>query len=234
MSRHIAMTAQKREKVGKGAARAVRRTGHVPAVIYGDKKPPVSISLDERAIMKELNQGSLFTHLCDINVDGEKFLVLARDVQLDPLKGRPIHADFLRVTENTRIYVMVPVEITGEEESPGIDRGGILSVIRHEIEVLCRATDIPEHITVDVSQLDIGDSAHISQVKLPGGVTPAITDRDFTIATVLAPTLAVEEETETPETVLIGEEGEEGAEGGEGAEGEAKEAREDKKASDKD
>lgn len=192
MANVITMSARARDRVGKGAARAVRREGFVPAVIYGGKQPPLSIAIDPKALNRELDKGTLFTGLLDLQVEGTKHRVLARDVQYHPVTDRPLHADFLRVSERTRIDVAVPVEFTNEETCPGLKRGGTLNIVRHEVEVSCLASAIPQAIVVDLNGLDIGDSIHISHVNLDDGVEPTITDRDFTIATIAAPTVALD------------------------------------------
>jgi len=206
MANKIELSAIAREGAGKGAARATRREGRVPAVIYGDNKEPVIISLEEKYIARALLTGTLFTSISELDVDGKKHLTLVRDIQLHPVSDRPIHVDFLRVNDKTKIKVNVPVNFINQEECPGIARGGVLNVVRYDIEVLCRATKIPESLTVDLTGLDVGDSISFSAIDVPEGVTPTITDRDFTVATVTAP------------SALRSAEGEEGE--GEGEEGE--------------
>lgn len=211
--------AEIRDRAGKGAARACRRAGRVPAVIYGDKKDPVLVSLEPRVLVKHLKTGSFFSTLFDVEAEGTRHHVLARDVQFHPVSDKPLHVDFLRVSDRTRINVDVPVHFINDEESPGLRRGGVLNVVRHEIEVICQAGSIPEEIVIDLTGLDIGDSVHISHVALPGGVTPTITDRDFTIATIAAPTVVRDEAAEEEEEAAEREEGEEeAAEGEEGTE----------------
>ena len=195
------LAAELKERAGKGAARAVRRGGRVPAVIYGAKKDPVMISLDPRDVSREVNSGGFFATLFDIQVGKGKERVLPRDLQLHPVTDQPLHIDFLRVSAATEVTVEVPCVFINEEESPGLKRGGVLNVVRYEVEVVCRADAIPQQIAIDLTGLEIGDGVHISNVNLPDGVSPSITDRDFTIATVAAPTVVQEEEAE-------GEEGE--------------------------
>ncbi|MCG8594099.1 MAG: 50S ribosomal protein L25/general stress protein Ctc [Kiloniellales bacterium] len=223
MSNTIALPAEPRERVGKGAARAVRRAGRVPAVIYGDRKDPLTISLDPRDVDRELHKPGFFATLFDVEVGGRKHRVLPRDVQLDPVSDRTIHVDFLRVAQDTEVTVNVPVQFVNEDGAPGLKRGGVLNIVRHEIEFTCRADVIPQQIEIDLGGLEIGDSVHISMVKLPDGVTPTITDRDFTIATVAAPS-AVKAEAAEEQAAAEGEEGQAPA-AGEAAEGagEAKE-----------
>lgn len=179
--------AERRERAGKGAARALRRAGRVPAVIYGDKKEPVSISLPYKETEIQIQKGGFLSHIITIDVDGEKTRVIPRDYQLDVVRDFPMHVDFLRVSKSTKITVGVHVNFINEETCPGLKRGGALNIVRREVEVECPALEIPESITVDLADADIGDSIHVSAVKLPEGVTPTITDRDFTIATIAAP-----------------------------------------------
>ena len=172
-----------RPRAGKGAARAVRREGKIPAVIYGDKKDPLTIALDRPTLTKLLNSGGFLSSVFDIKVDGSSNRVLPRDIQFDPVKDLPIHVDFQRVPGDGTIRVSVPVSFLNEETCPGLKRGGVLNIVRHEVEVNCPAESIPESFEVDLAEVDIGDSIHISAIKLPNGVTPTITDRDFTVAT---------------------------------------------------
>lgn len=181
------LQASVRERVGKGAARALRREGQIPAVIYGDKKSPLPIAINYREADKRLRAGGFMTTVATIAVGGEKILVIPKDYHLDPVKDFLTHIDFLRIGAGSTVTVFVPVRVLGTEKSPGIKRGGALNYVRHEIEMECRADAIPEAIDCDVSTLDINDSLHISAVKLPEGVTPVIQDRDFTILTVAPP-----------------------------------------------
>jgi len=221
MSKNYAMTAANREAAGKGIARSLRREGRIPAVIYGDKKEPVKISLEANSTNVTYNRGKMLSTLCDLDVDGTKHLVLARDVQLHPVKDTVDHVDFLRVTAKTKIAVEVPVQIVNEEESVGMKAGGILNLMRYTVELYCSATNIPAQVELDIAEKDIGDTFKMSDATLPEGTKPVISDRDFTIGTIDAP--REEEEEIIEEEGLEGEEGEEGAEGAEGAEGEAAE-----------
>ena len=180
----VDIEATARPRAGKGAARAVRREGKIPAVIYGDKKEPETIAVDHPTLVKLLNQGGFLSSVFNIKVDGRSNRVLPRDIQFDPVKDKPIHVDFQRVPGDGTIRVAVPVVFLNEETSPGLKRGGVLNIVRHEVEVNCPADAIPSGIEVDLGEADIGDSIHISAVKLPNGVTPTITDRDFTVVTV--------------------------------------------------
>jgi large subunit ribosomal protein L25 len=186
------LSATARQKVGKGAARAARREGRVPAVIYGGDQPPMAISLNEREVSAKITGGGFYTSLANIAVNGAKVSALPRDFQLDPVSDRPIHVDFLRVTPGDEIAVEVPVQFINESAAPGIKRGGVLNVVRHRIALFCKVESIPEKIVADVTGLDIGDSLHISKVPLPAGTRPTIT-RDFTVATIAASAGAKEE-----------------------------------------
>ena len=181
------ISAIERTRVGKGSARAARRAGMVPAVIYGDKKDPLSIELEERQILRIIHEPGIFGRLLDINVDGSITTVLTRDIQMHPVTDRPLHLDMLRVGKMSNVAVAVPVEFINESLSPGLKIGGVLNIVRYEIELNCPAADIPEKITIDLDNIKIGDSIHISAVTLPEGVTPTITERDFTIATLQSP-----------------------------------------------
>jgi len=204
MADTVTFNAESRARVGKGAARAERRNGRVPAVIYGANKDPEAISIDPAQLRAARMQPGFFATLFEVEVEGNSQQVLCRDLQRHPVTDRPMHADFLRVTERTQINVEIPVSFENEEESPGLRQGGVLNVVRHVVEVICRAGSIPNEISIDLTGLEIGDSVHISSVSLPDGVKPTI-DRDFTIATIAAPTVAPVED----------EEGDEDAEGAE-------------------
>lgn len=189
MSEAARITAAARSKAGKGTARALRREGRVPGVIYGDGREPELISVDFRDIVKLMEQGHINNQLYAIDVDGKTQNVLARDVQRDPVSDRPIHVDFVRVAAGARVRVEVPVHFINQEKSPGLKRGGVLNVVRHELELFCPATDIPSQIEIDLGEAEIGHTFHISAVTLPKGVEPVIADRDFTIATIAAPSV---------------------------------------------
>jgi len=211
MAEFTPIAAERRERAGKGAARATRRAGRVPAVIYGNKQDPVMISVDPVELKKLIRGGAFFSRVYEINVDGDKHRTLARDLQQHPVTDAPIHVDFMRFSATTRVNVDVQVIFENEEMSPGLKRGGVLNVVRHQIELICKPDAIPEQITVDVGELEIGDSVHISDVSIPEDAELTITDRDFTIATIAAPSaLAAEEEEEEAAEgeVAEGEEGE--------------------------
>jgi large subunit ribosomal protein L25 len=181
------LTAEIRERAGKGAARAVRRAGMVPGVIYGAKQDPVMFQIDPRPLVKLLHQPGFFSHILTVNVGKEKYEVLPRDVQFDKVTDAPIHVDFLRFAKGQTMNVEVPVRFINEEKSPGLKRGGVLNIVRHDVEVSCAPAAIPEELVFDLSGVEVGDSIHISAIKLPKGVELTITDRDFTVATVAAP-----------------------------------------------
>ncbi len=209
----IVLNVEVRERTGKGGARQARRDGLVPAVLYGGKADPVAISLKHNELLKAINSGKFLSNMITIEHDGKPQTVFTRDVQFDPVMDFPVHVDFQRVDEDSKLNVEVSVNFLNEESAPGIKRGGVLNVVRHTIEVVCPAGSIPDSIDVDVAGMDIGDSVHISAVTLPEGVEPTITDRDFTIATMQGSRAVIEGEAE----------GEDGAEA-EGGEGEAAEA----------
>jgi len=186
MSDVLTLAAEARDRAGKGASRAVRREGRVPAVIYGNKEAALSIHVEEKLLTKMLHTGHFMNSVVEITVDGKTHRTLPRDVQFHPVNDRPIHVDFLRVSADSLITVNVPVRFENEAASPGLKRGGVLNIVRHEIEMKCPADAIPDDIVVDVTGFDVGDSIHISSVQLPKGVKPVI-DRDFTIATIAAP-----------------------------------------------
>jgi large subunit ribosomal protein L25 len=190
------LKAEARERVGKGSARELRRNGLIPAVIYGDKQAPISITLNTNEVTKRIHAGGFMTTIATIDVDGKKYKVLPKDYQLDPVRDFTVHVDFLRVSGNTEVTVEIPVHFVNHEKSPGLKAGGVLNIVRHEVEVHCPADAIPEFFTVDLSGLKSGDSIHISNVTLPKKVTPVISDRDFTIATIVAPAAGLAEEEE--------------------------------------
>ncbi len=183
MSEALTLSAETRDRAGKGASRALRREGRVPAVIYGNKQDPKGISLNERELMKALMTGHFMNSV--VMVGGER--TLPKDVAFHPVTDRPIHVDFLRISEHASVHVEVPVVFVDEDDCPGITRGGVLNVVRHEIELVVDAADIPAEIQVSLKGYDVGDSIHISSVTLPQGATSAIEDRDYTIATIVAP-----------------------------------------------
>lgn len=193
MADTITLRAEARDRAGKGAARAARRAGRVPGVVYGEGKPATLISLEPRELGRELQRPGFFARLVNVELGGTTHRTLPRDVQYDPVTDRPIHVDFLRVSAGTRITVDVPVQFVGQESSPGIRRGGMLNVVRHEIALDCPVEGIPDRITISLEGLDIGDSVHISSIALPQGTRPTVT-RNFTVASIAAPTAVREEQ----------------------------------------
>jgi large subunit ribosomal protein L25 len=187
MSDQLTLSAELRERAGKGASRALRRAGRTPAVIYGDNKEPVTIHVEEKALVKLLMTGSFTNSTVELTVDGKTEVTLPKDVAFHPVTDRPVHVDFYRLSKDATVHVEVPVRFINEPASPGLKRGGVLNIVRHELELICDATKIPDHIDIDVTGFDIGDSIHISAVTLPAGSKSSITDRDFTIATIVAP-----------------------------------------------
>src|SRR6478609_4170756 len=224
MSEQLTLPAEARDRAGKGASRALRREGRVPAVVYGEKQEPLSIHLEEKLLAKMLSTGHFMNSVVMIDFQGKPQRTLPKSVDFHPVSSRPIHVDFLRIGEHTKVHVAIPMRFDNEDASPGLKRGGVLNVVVHELEIVCDAASIPSEIHIPLDGLEIGDSIHISQVKLPNGVTPANTDEDFTVATIVAPSAMKQEEEEAAaegEVPTVGEEGDEGAEGeaGEAAEG---------------
>lgn len=187
MSDQLTLSAETRDRAGKGASRALRREGRVPAVVYGNNQEPETIHVEEKALVKALMTGHFMNSVVEITVGGKVTRTLPKDVAFHVVSDRPIHVDFLRLSKDATVHVSVPVHFANEEASPGLKRGGVLNIVRHELELICDATKIPEEITIDVTGYEVGDSIHISNVTLPAGSSSAITDRDFTIATIVAP-----------------------------------------------
>lgn len=187
MSDQLTISAEPRERAGKGASRALRREGRVPAVIYGDKKEAIAIHVEARALNKLLGTGHFMNSLIQVELNGVKTRTLPKDVAFDPVSDRPLHVDFFRLAKGAKVQVDIPVVFINQEDSPGLKRGGVMNVVRHELDLMCDADHIPDQIEIDVTGLEIGDSIHISDITLPKGAESAITDRDFTIAGVTAP-----------------------------------------------
>jgi large subunit ribosomal protein L25 len=189
MSEQLTLSAGTRERAGKGASRMLRRQGRVPAVVYGNNEDPLAIHLEEKLLVKALSTGHFMNSVVMIDAGGAPVRTLPKDVQFHPVSDRPLHVDFLRISEHAKVSVAVPIRFIDEEESKGLKRGGVLNAVRHDLELVCDASEIPEQIEISLAGLDIGDSLHISQVKLPAGTESAITDRDFTIATIVSPSV---------------------------------------------
>jgi large subunit ribosomal protein L25 len=215
MSDQLTLPAEARDRAGKGASRALRREGRVPAVVYGEKKEPLAIHVEEKLLSRMLSTGHFMNSVIMIDYEGKPHRTLPKAVDFHPVSSRPIHVDFLRIGEHTKVTVGIPVRFDNEEDSPGLKRGGVLNVVQHELELVCDAASIPNEIHIDLTGLEIGDSVHIGQVKLPDGVTAANQEEDFTVATIVAPSaMKAEEEEAAPEGEVPTVEGEE-AEGGE-------------------
>ncbi|MEO0910919.1 MAG: 50S ribosomal protein L25/general stress protein Ctc [Pseudomonadota bacterium] len=208
MSEENVLEGQLRERVGKGAARELRRNSMVPAVIYGDKKDPVSIAVPYKELSMKLHGGGFMTNILTLKVGGEDHRVLPKDYQLHPVRDFVEHVDFLRVSKNTVVTVEIPVVFENDETCVGLKRGGVLNIVRHAVEVNCPADAIPENFTIDIENFDLGDSINISSVTLPAEVEPTITDRDFTIATIASPAGLKSEESEDEDAVEATEEAE--------------------------
>lgn len=200
MARSYELVATVRDRVGKGAARALRRENKIPAVIYGAGKPALPIALPSKEIFLKLHAGGFLTTIAVIDTGSEKIRVIPRDYQLDPVRDTLVHVDFLRVSADSHIVVEVPVHFTGEEASPGLKRGGVLNIVSHTVSLNVGADAIPEALTVDVSGLDIGDSVHLSQLTLPAGAHAETHGEDLTIATIVAPAVLADEEPAAEET----------------------------------
>jgi len=205
MSDQLTLSAELRERAGKGASRALRREGRVPAVIYGAGQDPTAIHIEERALVRALGTGHFMNSVVMIDAKGDAIRTLPKDVQFNVVTDRPVHVDFLRISEHSKVTVAIPVVFTDEEEAPGIKRGGVLNIVRHDLELTCDASVIPAEIRISLKGLDIGDSIHISAVTLPEGVVSAIDERDFTIATVVAPSAMKSEEEEAAEAAAAAE-----------------------------
>ncbi len=205
MSDTLTLPAETRERAGKGASRALRREGRVPAVVYGGKEEPLAIHVEAKELIRQLGTGHFFNSVVEVEVGGARFRTLPKDVAFHPVSDRPLHVDFLRLSADSKVNVNVPVLFVNDAASPGLKRGGVLNVVRHELELICESDKIPDDIAIDVTGLDIGDSIHISHVTLPAGSVSAITDRDFTIATIVAPSGLKSEEGDTTKTETEGE-----------------------------
>ncbi|MBT0669018.1 50S ribosomal protein L25/general stress protein Ctc [Novosphingobium profundi] len=197
MSDTLTLPAETRDRAGKGASRALRREGRVPAVVYGNNEEPLSIHVEAKELSRQLGTGHFFNSIVEIEVGGKKLRTLPKDVAFHPVSDRPLHVDFLRLSKNATVHVNVPVVFINEELSPGLKRGGVLNIVRHELELVCAADKIPDDIQIDVTGFDVGESIHASHVTLPAGAAQAITDRDFTIATIAAPSALKSEEGDT-------------------------------------
>jgi len=193
MSTEFTLKAEARDRVGKGSSRALRRKGHIPAVIYGESQAPLAIAVPLKEAFMQIQAGGFRTRVMSVALEQETIRVLPKDYQLDPVRDIPLHIDFLRISEKSRVTVEVPVHFLNEETCIGLKQGGVLNIVRHEVELIAPANAIPEAISVDIQKFEIGDSIHISAAQLPANIELVIQDRDFTLATIAAP---AEEEAE--------------------------------------
>ncbi len=214
MRETLDLKVEPRGKTGKGAAYQTRKSGLIPGIVYGGADAPVLVQVDEHTLTRMHSTGAFLQTLVMLEIAGQKTRVIPRAVQLDPVTDRPVHVDFLRLTPGGRVSLEIPVHFRGHENSPGLKRGGVLNIVRHEVAMLCPVDNIPEFIEGDLSGLDIGNSIHISAFNLPEGVKPMIRERDFTVATIAQPTTYTDEVTAAAAAV----EGEEAATPAEGAE----------------
>jgi len=205
MSDVLTLSAETRERAGKGASRAMRREGRVPAVVYGNKQEALAIHLEEKALIKALSNGHFMNTVVMIDGVGEPVRTLPKDVQFHPVTDRPLHVDFLRISEHTTVHVNVPVVFTDEELAPGIKRGGVLNIVAHELELIVDAAHIPDQISISLEGLEVGSSIHISQVALPAGAQVAHAETDFTVATIVAPSALKSTEGDTETEAAEGE-----------------------------
>ena len=209
MASSPALPAETRTHFGKGAARATRRAGYVPGILYGDDTPPIGLQILHNELQRAISRGRFFSTLLNLDIDGKPVQAIARDMQYDVVRDLPIHVDFLRLSPRAEINIFVPVSFINEEESPGIRRGGVLNIVRHEVEVRVRATNIPAALVADLTGTDIGDVVHISAVPLPEGTKLVITDRDFAVATIASPSaLAAQIREEQAAEAALTDEGE--------------------------
>jgi large subunit ribosomal protein L25 len=181
-----------RAKAGKGAARAERRAGRVPGVIYGDNKPPLAVSVDHAELKQRIYAGKFLTSIYELDIDGAKHRVIPRDFQLDPVKDLPVHVDFLRLGEGAQIRVRIPVHVMNTDQSPGVKRGGAVNIVSHAVEVICSADHIPESIDVDIAGLEINHSRHLNEITLPADVR-VVGRLDQTLVTIVPPSGYAEE-----------------------------------------
>ncbi|MDE2134775.1 MAG: 50S ribosomal protein L25/general stress protein Ctc [Alphaproteobacteria bacterium] len=187
------LSVERRSGTGKGPAFQTRGKGQIPGIVYGGKEEPLPVSVDALTLARHVERGAFLTTPFFLTFDGKKTRVIPRALQLDPVSDRPVHVDFMRLTEGSKVRLAIPVRFKGQENSPGIKLGGVLNIVRHEVDLICPADNIPDYIEGDLSGMDIRDSLHISAFKLPEGVKPVIA-RDFTVASIVAPTHVIEEQ----------------------------------------
>ena len=218
-----------RDKIGKSNCKQLRNMGKIPAVIYGDKKEPTYIAVDYPKIVKELSRTSFFSTIFSLKLNKKKIKVLPKEIQTDPLNDKPIHIDFLRVNDESKINISVPIIFINEDKSPGLKSGCVLNAVRREIDLICKINSIPEKLEADLTNLELGSVIHMSDIKLQEDVIPQISDRDFTIATIAAPTVMPVEEEKPEVEGEVEEEGVEDTETKEGEEGKSEENKEEAK-----
>ena len=194
MSDTLHLPAETRDRAGKGASRALRREGRVPAVVYGGNEEPLAVHVEEKELRRQLGTGHFFNSIVEIEVAGKKVRTLPKDVAFHPVSDRPLHADFLRLTGNAKVHVNVPVVFVNEDKSPGLKRGGVLNIVHHDLDLVVDANNIPDDVTIDVTGLEVGDSIHINNITLPKGAANGSHESDLTIATIVAPSSLKSEE----------------------------------------
>lgn len=194
MSDTLTLPAETRDRAGKGASRALRREGRVPAVVYGGNEDPLTVHVEEKELRRQLGTGHFFNSIVEVEVGGQKLRTLPKDVAFHPVTDRPLHVDFLRLSKDSKVHVNVPVVFINEEASPGLKKGGVLNIVHHSLDLVCEADKIPDDITIDVTGLDVGDSIHITNIKLPAGTEDGSHEADLTIATIVAPSALKSEE----------------------------------------
>ena len=222
------LKAIKRETTSSGSINKLRETGYIPAILYGGENPNQKISIEKKAVRDIINSDSFLSKVLEIEVDGKKVKVLPREVAYHVMSEEPIHIDFMRIVQGKKVVIEVPVNFKNHPDSPGLKRGGVLNIVRRKVELKCPGESIPNEIVIDLTGTDIGTSIKISYVKLPENVVPTITDRDFVIATVAAPTVMKEPE-KPAEAAAEGSEGEAPAEGAEAAAKDGEAAKKDDK-----
>ena len=211
MSQDSQIIANKRENIGTGSSRNLRLEKKIPGIIYGEKKDPIPVTLDEKTLKIKIKDPTFFSKQCEIKFNNEVIRVLPKDLQLHPVKESILHIDFLRVGENTTVTLFVPVKFINENNCPGMKQGGVLNVVRREVELITLVSKIPESLEANLDGLEIGDSIHISSITLEEGVNPTISDRDFTIATIAPPTVMKIEEEKSVDEAEDGAEAKEGS-----------------------
>ena len=226
------LKASKRDNISSGSNNRLRSEGFIPAILYGGKDPNQNISIEKKDVKEIINSETFLSKVLDLEIDGKKEKVIPREVSFHVVSDEPLHIDFMRIVSGKKIILEIPVKFINHPDSPGLKRGGVLNIVRRKVELKCPAENIPDEIVVDLAGTDIGTSIKISSVKLPENVTPTITDRDFVVATVAAPTVIKEPEKPTEETPAEGADGEVSAEGAEATAKDGDTTKKDEKAKD--